>query len=111
MVQSTDDVERVASVKLLGIICQDNFKMDMHVKWCMMYWYIQSESKHVINSLVDANVRLARLEEASVKQVSALRSLTTPPRVITRSYEVQDCSARNVFVDTCKWLKPEVVHD
>jgi len=61
------------------------------VKWRMMY--IQSESKHVINSLVDANVRLARLEEASVKQVSALHSLTTPPRVITRSYEVQDCSA------------------
>jgi len=28
-----DDVERVASVKLLGIIFQDNFNMDMHVNF------------------------------------------------------------------------------
>ena len=32
---SIDDVERVASVKLLGIIFQDNFKMDMHVNFVL----------------------------------------------------------------------------
>ena len=26
-----DDVERVASAKFLGVIVQDNFKMDLHV--------------------------------------------------------------------------------
>jgi len=35
MVLSIDDVEHVASVKLLGIIFQDNFKMDMHVNFVL----------------------------------------------------------------------------
>jgi len=35
MVLSIDDVERVAPVKLLGIIFQDNFKMDMHVNFVL----------------------------------------------------------------------------
>ena len=36
MVLSIDDVERVASVKLLGIIFQHNFKMDMHVNFVFL---------------------------------------------------------------------------
>jgi len=35
MVLSIDDVERVASIKLLGIIFQDNFKMDTHVNFVL----------------------------------------------------------------------------
>jgi len=36
-------------------------------------------------------VRLDRMEQASTKQVNALRALTTPPRIISCSYEVQYC--------------------
>jgi len=60
------------------------------VEWRMNH--IRSETKHIINNLIDTNVRLGRVEQASAKQVTALRALTTPPRVISCSYEVQDCS-------------------
>jgi len=30
-----DDPERAASVKLLGVVFQDNFKMDMHVNFIL----------------------------------------------------------------------------
>jgi len=33
MVLPIDDVEQVTSVKLLGVVFQDNFKMELHVNF------------------------------------------------------------------------------
>jgi len=43
------------------------------VEWRMNY--IHSETKHIINHLIDTNVRLGTVEQAYAKQVTALRTL------------------------------------
>jgi len=87
-----DTVEiKTATQMLEKIVMAATVSSGSDVKWRMNF--IRSETKHVIKHLIDTNVRLDRMEQASTKQVNALRVLCTLPRVISSSYEVQDCTA------------------
>jgi len=62
MVLSIDDVERVASVKLLGIIFQDNFKMDMHVNFVLSQC---SQTLYLLKLLRSQGLSTAQLDQVS----------------------------------------------
>jgi len=62
MVLSIDDAERVASVKLLGIIFQDNFKMDMHVNFVLSQC---SQRLYLLKLLRSQGLSTAQLDQVS----------------------------------------------
>jgi len=57
-----DDVERVASAKLLGVIFQDNFMMDMHVNFVLSQC---NQRLYLLQLLRSQGLSTAQLDQVS----------------------------------------------